>query len=298
MEDKMPQSTMVFGLIESEIEQRRYSAALFKLTQISNQYSQNTEFLNLLAKTQKALGDYSALIKTLQVLCEVSPSIDNHLNLMSYLYMQGRLNESLDIALMLQEADILDSEKILVLRTLAKLYVEFTDYEGIDEIYNSFPLAQNDDVVLWSMGLSQLSAGKSNEALEFFRKAVSLNPGNDQAWISLSMLHEKMGDRELALANLDRAFDANPNNPTGIKLLSKWYRRGAEQTQKALDKVRFYLANYEFDEEVSLCYMQMLKENNEFEAMNFEAQKLILNNPSNSEFILMKKNIEAGMKTP
>lgn len=298
MEDKMPQSTTVFGLIEIDIQQSRYSSALFKLTQISNQYSQNAQFLNLLAKTQKALGDNSALIKTLQVLCELSSNTENQLELMSLLYTQGRLNEALDIALMLQEVETTQADKLVVLRTLAKLYAEFSDFEGVEEIYRNYPLAMNDDVVLWSMGLAQLSNGKSNEALDFFRKAVLFNPSNDQAWISLSMLHEKMGDRELALANLDRAFDANPNNPTGIKLLSKWYRRDAEQTQKALNKVRFYLANYEFDEEVSLCYMQMLKENNDFEALKFETQKLILNNPANIEYLMMKKNLEAGMKTP
>lgn len=294
----MLQAESVFSLIENDLNSKYYSSAMRRLTTISNEYSRDLTFLNLLARTQRALADFAGLIRTLKQISKQTEADADQIELMKVLYSQGRLNEALDVALTLQEKELSLPQKCALSHCLVKIYLEFCDYEGVEEVYATYANSERDDVMLWAKGLVHLADEEKNEALEYFRKAVSINSANDQAWVSLSLLHEEMGDRELALANLDKAFDVNPHNATGLKLLTKWHQREEKQTQRVVEKVRHYLAHYEFDEEISLCYMQLLREQNDLSSLGFEAEKLILNNPSNPEFINIKKKLEAGMKTP
>lgn len=298
----MPQFNSVFGLVENDLSQHLYTSAMVKLIKLSNNHSKDLKFLNLLAQTQRALSDFSGLIKTLEVKTDITQTTADNIELMTEFYSQGRLNEALDIALLLQEMSLSVAESRELSHCLIKIYLEFNDYEGIQEVVASCDYAERDDLILWAMGLVHLSSGNKNEALALFRKSVVINSMNDQAWISLSLLHEEMGDRELALANLEKAFDANPNNATGIKLMTKWCPRDPEQVKNVMNRVRHYLSRYEFDEEISLCHMQMLAEAKDMGSAQFEIEKLALNNPTNPKYAVMKsdmkKNLEDGMKTP
>jgi len=298
-------SDSVFGSVLDNLNQQRYSAAMMKLTLLSNGHSKDINYLRLLAQTQKALADYTGLIKTLHcIAAQTNQSVD-YIEHMLALYLQGRLNEALDVGLLLQEMDLSGRQEQVLSHCLIKIYLEFCDYEGVQEVIVRHHNFEQDDFMLFAKGLVDLAGGKKNEALAYFRKAVALNGENDQAWISLSLLHEEMGDHELALANLSRAFDANPNNATGLKLLTKWHRRDATQakpvdvcqTNKVIRQVRHYLAQYEFDEEISLCYMQLLKDTADMSSLRFEAEKLVLHNPKNPEYMNMKKKLEQGMNS-
>jgi tetratricopeptide (TPR) repeat protein len=286
------QINSVFGLVENDLDQGKYSSAMMRLTTLSNVYSRDLHFLGLLAVTQKALSDYAGLIKTLNVTAKISGTKASHLDLMYAYYTQGRLNEALDIALLLQDMGLSGIQEKALVHCLVRIYLEFSDYEGIEEVISNYTGNHQDDLIMWAMGLVRLASGNKNEAISFFRNAVSTNPANDQAWVSLALLHEEMGDRELALANLEKALDANHNNATGLKLMAKWHRRNLEQTHHVMNRVRYYLSQHEFDEEISLCYIQMLKENNAIVSASFELDKLILNYPSKAEYSAMKKNLE------
>lgn len=292
----MPQqSNSVFGLVESDLSQGKYSSAMMRLTTLSNAYSKDLHFLGLLAQTQKALSDYTGLIKTLNATAKLTQSPAAQLDLMYCFYTQGRLNEALDVALVLQDMGLTGVQEKALVQCLVRIYLEFSDYEGIEEVVANYS-GVHDDLIMWAMGLVRLANGNKNAALEAFRNAVAANPNNDQAWVSLAILHDEMGDRELALANLEKALDANHDNATGLKLMAKWHRRDLEQTQNVMNRVCYYLSQHEFDEEISLCYIQMLKENNAIGSARFELDKLILNYPTKAEYGAMKKNLEDALK--
>lgn len=299
---------LVFGPVLDSLNQHRYSSAMMKLTLLSKNYSKDVNFLRLLAQTQKALADYTGLIKTLQCIAALTNQSVDYIEHMLALYLQGRLNEALDVGLLLQEmklSDLSTRQAQVLSQCMIKIYLEFCDYEGVQEIIARHSDFEKDDLMLFAKGLVDLADGKKNEALSFFRRAVALNRENDQAWVSLSLLHEEMGDHELAWANLSRALDANPNNATGLKLLTKWHRRDAvqannqakHQTNKVISQVRHYLSRYEFDEEISLCYMQLLQDVADMNSLRFEVEKLVLQNPKNPEYISLKKKYEQGMKS-
>lgn len=264
-----------------------------RLVQVSNVLSKDIRFLNLLSYTQRVLGDLNAQIKTLQVIAQISQSQLAYLDYMAALYAEGRLNEALDVGLLLQDLKLSDLASKYYTRIMVKIYLEFCDYEGVEEaIANYQTKAQVDDLMCWALGFSALAQQDQNKALGYFRKAVEINPANDQAWVSLAMLHEEMGDRELALANLERALDANPQNATGLKMMAKWHRNELEAAHKTINRLGYYLSNHNFDEEVSLCYVQLLADNENIEMAKFEIEKQMLNNPKSEEFLKIKNNLQ------
>ncbi|AGH96295.1 putative O-linked GlcNAc transferase [Pseudobdellovibrio exovorus JSS] len=292
----MPQ-TQVFGQIEGDLQSQRYSSAMRKLVEVSNEYSHNLYFLGLLAQTQTALADYAGLVKTLTATAKISDSSAAYLDLMYVLYTQGRLNEALDIGLFLQERDLTHVQQRSLTHCLVRVYIEFSDHEGIRELAEQSKGHEEDALLVWAMGLVALAEDDKNMALDKFRRSVELNAQNDRAWVSLAILHDEMGDRELALANLERALDVNPENATGLKLLAQWCGRSVEKVDEVIGKIQYYLDRHDFDEEMSSCYIRVLRDQRLYGPAFFEVNKLILENPTQGHFQQVKKNLEdhAGM---
>lgn len=281
----MPQLDSVLSLVQQDLQNRKYSQAMKRLVSVSNEMSHDLNFLNLLGHTQKMLGDLAGQIKTLAIIAGKTASCGAQLDLMSALYVEGRLNEALDIGLRLQDNEMSIVEARYMTRIMTKIYLEFSDYEGVEEVLAAYrQLAPLDDVMVWGSGLVCLAREQKDEALALFRRAVEINPKNEQAWISLALLHEDMGDRELALANVEKALDANPLNSVALKLIMKWHHPHPSTSLEVSGKVDFYLLNSDFDEEMQLSYVQMLQENGNLARAGFELDKMQLFNPENTRF--------------
>ncbi len=292
----MPQTSSVFGQVESDLKRKKYSSAMMKLGSVSVQYSKDIIFLNYLAQTQKALSDVAGLIRTLKEIIKIQSTAGCQLELMQILYSEGSINEALDIGLSLHE-DILSPKETQVLsHLLLKIFIEENDFEGVLETIAKFEaLIPNDDFMQWALGLVSLARNDKNSALEHFRKSIDLNNNNDQAWVSLALLHDEMGDRELAIANLEMSLDHNPLNQSAVKLYSNWASKDLDKVNTALKRIQFYLSENEFDEEVSLCHIQILTQTQSWRNVDFEINKLILNQPLNSNFHDLKKNLELNI---
>ena len=288
----MPNTSTVLGLVEQDIANKKYSQAMAKLVSVSNELSKDVKFLSLLAITQKALSDFAGHIKTLAAIAGQTQSHVSYLDYMAALYAEGRLNEALDVGLYLQDQELNDVNAQYFTRMMTRIYLEFCDYEGVSEVIERYCLGRSaDDLMNWAMGFVCLTDGQRDQAIDYFRKSIELNAQNDQAWISLSMLHEEMGDRELALANLERALDINPHNSTGLKLMAKWHKRDLESVRNTMERLSYYLSSHTFDEEVSLCYVQVLRENNAEQIAKFELEKVLLNNPQNEAALKLKNDL-------
>ena len=290
----MPQNISVFGLVEQDINSGRYSQAMRRLVSISVENSKDLKFLSLLSEVQKGLGDHAGQIKTLEVIADTTKTHVAYLDFMAALYSEGRLNEALDVGLYLQEEQLNDINAKYFTRMMVRIYLEFCDYEGVNEVIGLYCQDHEmDDLMNWARGFVKLAEGDQNQALDYFRRAVEINPSNDQAWISLAMLHDDMGDRELATANLERGLDINPANATGLKMMAKWQRQG-DNRETVLNRLSYYLKAHSFDEEMSICYIQLLKECNALDAARFEVEKQILNNPGNEDFVRVKNDLLGG----
>lgn len=293
----MPQQNSVFSHVSKDIELKKFNQAMMKLSSLSLKYSKDVQFLTYLAQTQKALNDTNGLIKTLTEMIKFNSHPSWKIELMQQLYIDGRINQALDIGLELQGMQLPESDTKKVSNLLIKIYIEENDFEGVSEVIGSFNLVdQSDDFICWSMGLVNLSRGDKNLALECFRKAVNINNGNDRAWVSLALLHHEMGDNELALANLEKSLDLNPLNSSAVKLYSSWTQKNGDKIGSAIGRIRFYLSEYEFDEEISLCHVQMLCQTRSWQEANFEIDKLIFTHPQNAAYFNLKKNLGVNLK--
>jgi tetratricopeptide (TPR) repeat protein len=293
---RMPTESSVFGQVEIDLSNRKFNSALMKLGRVSLQHSKDVSYLKLLCQTLRGMGDHTALIKALKELNRQQPDEVTEIEIMELLYKNAHINEALDIALSLQEREISDSQKQTVYLTLMRIYIEENDFEGVQEIVDqSMTLMKANDFIYWAQGLVFLSNNDRNQALTLFRKAVQMNPKNDQAWVSLALVHFEMGDEELALANLENALDCNPMNSAAVKMYSQWASKREEKTPKALASVRFYLAEHGFDEEISLCHVQLLCRLKQWSAATDEIEKLILTQPRNLNYAVMKKNLEQNL---
>lgn len=295
LEGMMPQDNSILSLVEEDILHKKYSKAMYRLVSISNELSHDMGYLSLLSFVQKMLGDLAGQIKTLSILATKTNRVHIKLDLMSALYAEGRLNEALDVGLELQSLELrLDSvEGISLSHLLVKIYLEFSDYEGVEEILKlSFSQLPTDDVLNWASGVLSLTREQKNEALNFFRKAIALNESSEQAWISLALLHEEMGDRELAIANIERALDINPLQSTALKLMMKWQHNSRIDTARVIEKVDFYLQNTDFDVDIEICYAQMLSQNNAIDRAQFELDKSVLFQPSNTQLQSLRIHLQ------
>lgn len=293
----MSQQLTVFSQVELYLKKNKFHSALKELSIISNKYSKDLIYLNLLKETLIGIGDLSALIITLKQIVKFHCTIKAEFELMEHLYKNGQINEALDIGLSLQEKNLSVLEQRRLTYVLVKIYIEENDFDGVqdalDKSSSLFSIQlENEDFFMWASGLVSLFKQNQEEALGKFRQAVNINPRNDQVWVSLAMLHNQMGDIELAIANLESALDCNPFNHAAVKLYSQWTLKQVDKTQSVLRSLQFYLAENDFDEEMSLCHLQVLCHSKSWSLARQEMDKLIYTFPKNINYQEMKKNLE------
>jgi tetratricopeptide (TPR) repeat protein len=61
-----------------------------------------------------------------------------------------------------------------------------------------------------SQGISLRKQGSHDAALQYYAKALELNPHDDHLHFNMARIHHEKGDREQAMASLDRALALNP----------------------------------------------------------------------------------------
>lgn len=255
-------------------KQKYFKKSFLKLIQISNLASKDENFLVLLSQVQNELKDYAARQKTLKVLCEVTNNQKYRLMYMTQLLENNQYNSALDIGLCLQEENLSASDRGDLYKMLSQIYIHENDFEGLAEVVKFYEKAEL-KTEQYYFSLSLLSLNQSNEmmALDCLRSAVLQNQNFDQGWVALALLHDKMGDQDLSMANLEKAIDVNPLNPAALKHFSvKSVQRGC--IDKAVEKINFYLQVHNFDQEMTAQFADLMKLKNMDDIVQRESDKL------------------------
>lgn len=281
--------------VKESIKNKKYRQALGQLTKLSIEFSHEKNYLICLAEVQRKLNDQEGLLRTYRVLAHLDTE-DRALYqsfVIQTLYTLNRKNEALDVAYDFLNQSSERLLKIKVLLTLTKIYIEECDFEGVEEALDELSLLKcEDDFTWWAAGVVELHKKNLDTALTYFRKSIQANPGHDYAWVSLSMLHYEMGDRDLAYANLERALDLNPLNAVALKFYAIWNAKDAIKQEKALERVRFYLSRHSFDEDMSLCFVKILCQSKRWGEAEFELEKLIMTHPQNEHYFRLKNSLQ------
>jgi hypothetical protein len=253
---------------------KKYKSSFLKLIQVSNYMSKDADYLYLLSEVQNKLADYTARERTLKVLCQVSSNIEYQILYMRALLQNRSVNMSLDIGLSLQSRELSRDQKIELYNLLSEIYIRENDFEGLKELVAAYKEAGIlTDQYYFSQSLLSLNDSHQQQALDYLRAAVSTNKNFEQAWVALALLHDKMGDSDLSTANLEKALDLNPLNTSALKHYSaKSISDGF--VDKAVEKIDFYLREYNFDHEMTIQYAQLMKLKNKNDVVQRESQKL------------------------
>lgn len=239
-------------------QNKSFKKCFLELIQISQKMSHDLDFLELLFKVQIKLQDLSAATKTLTVIMTKSDRVDFALAQMNLLMSLNRHNEALDIGLSLQSRILTGIESKQLFHNLIDIYIVFNDFEGLQEVLNQYQVeSMIDDMGLFAQGLLHIQSDRAEEAINCLREAVRLNPQLDRAWVSLAIMHNKMGDMELGLANIEKALDINSQNPVAVKCYAIWKEQLGEY-KSACNKVSSYLQVNNFDQEMTKKEIELL----------------------------------------
>lgn len=268
------QTMLEFQAALSLYNQKFFKKSFIKLIGLSNSMSKSSDFLLLLSKVQFGLKDYVARQRTLKVLCEVTDSVEFQLMYMTQLFDNSLFNSALDVGLNLQSKNLQPLEKKQLYNMLSKIYIYENDFEGLSEIVKLYETDQIiTDQYFYSLSLLSLNQSKEMQALDCLRSAVLENQKFDQAWVALALLHDKMGDQDLSMANLEKALDVNPMNTSALKHFSKKsIQNGC--IDRAVEKINFYLQVHNFDQEMTAQYADLMKLKNMNDIVQRESDKL------------------------
>ncbi len=253
---------------------QNYKKAFVKLIEISNQCSDDPEYLFLMSEILKIRSDFTAREKVLRTLCKISDKIQFQILYMKQLMQNKAVNQALDIGLQLHSKALTVSEQTEVFDMMSAIYIQENDFDGLTEIVAGYESAEiKTEQYYYSQSLLCLNSSNEPKALLHLRDAVLKNQNFDEAWVALALLHDKMGDSDLSMANLEKALDANPLNASALKHYSKKsIQLGC--VDKAVEKVDFYLKMYNFDVEMSSQFASLLKTKNQNDIVQRESDKL------------------------
>ncbi len=231
------------------VNKNKYKQAFFELIKNSKGQSEDVQYLELLLEIQLKLNLKTEALKTIMVLQSKHFVQDREFLKLELLMNLNRYNEALDISFRLSELNLNPLQVYKNFETKLHLYIYFNDFEGLEEELNTYSnLFKDTDVFSFAQGALYSYQENNNLALNSFRRAIDLNNTFDKAWVSLAIMHYKMGDRELALANIQQALDVNPQNSVAIKCFATW-SEDKSLLDKALKLVSGYvnINNFEFE---------------------------------------------------
>lgn len=90
---------------------------------------------------------------------------------------------------------------------IAKIYLKNENFDASEEYLNkAYTLNPVSDEILITYGVLSLKQGKFQDAIQKFRLSLTINKSNPIAWYGLALMHESLGDWELAKANFEASL--------------------------------------------------------------------------------------------
>jgi adenylate cyclase len=177
--------------------------------------------------------------------------------------------ESVDQAFnLVRKALEIDESNAMGLHVLSAVYLFQGRYEeAIAKAKQAYDLAPNNCEVVQRLGTNLSQAGRPEEAIPYFEKALSLNPISP--FLSLAVLgytYSDMGKYDMAISFLEKAININPDSSIALLALAACY------------------AAVEREEEAHACVARVLKID-----PTVTIEKLITGSPKRNKILLKKR---------
>lgn len=125
-----------------------------------------------------------------------------------------------------------------IYKELAREYNQIDDSVNFGKIikegFTKFP---GDDYYMLNMINLSISAGKSDEAVDFLEKAIAQSPNNAQLYAVLGQLFSENKKPDEAITNLKKALELDPSNVSFLSELGRVYFNLGVEKRKAADDI-------------------------------------------------------------
>lgn len=197
---------------------------------------------------------------------------------------------------MLNDCELESAEQFATLKSLGNVQLRLQDFDGAEESYfKAYRIDPSSDALLVNMGTLEFRKQDYQQARERFVQALTANSENDRAWVGLGLVHSCYGDFVLAIANLERAIEINPNNRTAIQLYSEMaFKHGS--LHKLVDRVEAYLLSESDDIEILLIHSKVCLVLSQYQACLDSAQRIADLSPEHEEAARLIQAAEGHMQ--
>lgn len=280
---------------ETLIQHGEKQTASVLCMQALNMDPNHPETLRKMIRSLEGPSRQNEMCRLQEQLAAVEPSFTSLVELGNIYYRMNQDEKAEDTYFQALELPV-DNNQLLfdIYKNLGNIFVKTGDFDAAEEFYNkAHTLNPQSDILLVNLGTLEIQKNDMSSALERFRTALGVNPKNDKAWVGLALVHNQMGDPVLAQANIENAIDCNRMNKTAVHLLANWAVRD-QKFDGAIEALQNYLAEVDFDEEMSLLLIHLQCLAGRLDLALIEIERLLLWNPGHLEVIELEKKIRSN----
>ena len=125
----------------------------------------------------------------------------------------------------------MDSGNIAGLSQLGYIYMDRKEYPKAIETYLKVTeLAPRQPDTFFNLGYAYTITKNYQQAKTMYGRVVELRPAfTDEALFNLAVIHEKLGERDRCLKNLEQAVALNPGNKSAQKYLHQLKQKTGDE---------------------------------------------------------------------
>lgn len=121
----------------------------------------------------------------------------------------------------------INKRNVGVLSRLGEIYYEKGDLEKSLDLYQKItvlePVSENARVAYLNMGNIMDDAGRPDEAIEMYEKALAIDGKDDSVLYNMGIAYQHAGKPELAIQSWRKALSINPDKPDHQLAIAKFY---------------------------------------------------------------------------
>ena len=202
-------------------------------------------------------NDKAKAYELLNKALEINPSFAYTYYTLGYFYfIDQRYDQAIE---MLSKAVKIDNEFFLAHKLLGDIYFKkHLFYKAINEYKRVLLVDKFNAMVISNLGLAYMNLEMYQEAVPFLKRAVSLDPKNISFRYSLASIYRDQGKFKEAALEYQRVIDLQPDYPNVYNDLGDVYK----------NEGRIEEANREYNKEIFYCQKRLLKNPNDYFALN------------------------------
>jgi tetratricopeptide (TPR) repeat protein len=170
-------------------------------------------------------------------------------------------------------------------KNVGNLYLKARNLDLAEDFYHkAYNLQPESPQLMVNLGTLEMQKTDSSRAIERFRKALTLDPKFAPAWVGLALCYHQFGDHDMAWASVLKSLDCDSFNSTALLLMAQWCGKQSAM-DIAIQKLMAFFDRGEFDSMLSLCFVELCIQTNQFFLARIELERSLLWDPQHTDLL-------------